>query len=319
MATVPAGAWTLLEAAKYSSNMRKKGVIMTLIQESPLLEQLPFTEFAGNAIEIDVEATLPDVQFRSVNETYDRSYGTDTKRMFGVSILGGEVYIDNFLLKVKANQLDAKAKQWAKFSKAMSRTFDKSFFDGTGAAKDFKGVNQLISEGLGQTLPLASGGATLALDNLDEAIELFRGQASPDAWLGNRKIRRFITKLARTTYSGYSLIDVGTDVFGRQVTMYNDIPYRIIGDDLNGNAILDFDEDDGAANLDTASVYAIAFGEDENVFGLSGAGGSIEVYDFGETEAAPGHLGRVEWYPGVAIANPYSVVRISRINDTLPS
>lgn len=318
MATVPTGAWTLLEAAKHSSNLRKRGVIMTLIQESPLLELMPFSDFAGNAIEIEVEATLPDVQFRSVNETYDRSYGTDTMRMFGVAILGGEVYLDNFLLKVKANKADAKAKQWAKFSKSMSRTFDKYFFDGTGTAKDFKGINTLISEGLGQSLPLTSGGATLDLDNLDEAIELQRGQGA-SVWLGNRRLRRVITKLARTTYSGYSLIDVGTDVFGRQVTMYNDIPYRIIGDDKDGNAILDFDEDDGAANLDTASLYLVKFGEDEDVFGLSGAGGSIEVSDFGETEAAPGHLGRVEWYPGVAIANPYSVVRISRINNTLPS
>lgn len=315
MATVPSGAWTLLEASKYSTNLRKKGMIQTLIQESPLLEQLPFTDFAGNAIEIDVEATLPDVQFRAVNETYDRSYGTDTKRMFGVSILGGEVYIDNFLLKVKANQLDAKAKQWAKFAKSMSRTFDKSFFHGTGAAKDFKGINTLIDEGLGQSHQLASGGAALALDDLDQAFDLFRGQASPDAILGTRFIRRKVTNLARETYSGYSLIDVGTDVFGRKVTQYNDTPIRLIGDDKDGNAILDFNEDDGAANLDTMSIYLIAFGEDENVFGLSGAGGSIDVADFGETEAAPGHLGRVEWYPGVAIANPYSVVRVSRINN----
>lgn len=315
MATVPSGAWTLLEASKYSTNLRKKGMIQTLIQESPLLEQLPFTDFAGNAIEIDVEATLPDVQFRAVNETYDRSYGTDTKRMFGVSILGGEVYIDNFLLKVKANQLDAKAKQWAKFAKSMSRTFDKSFFHGTGAAKDFKGINTLIDEGLGQSHQLASGGAALALDDLDQAFDLFRGQASPDAILGTRFIRRKVTNLARETYSGYSLIDIGTDVFGRKVTQYNDTPIRLIGDDKDGNAILDFNEDDGSANLDTMSIYLIAFGEDENVFGLSGAGGSIDVADFGETEAAPGHLGRVEWYPGVAIANPYSVVRISRINN----
>lgn len=315
MATVPAGAWTLLEAAKYSSNARRRGIIQTLIQESPLLEQLPFTNFAGNAIEIAVEATLPSVQFRSVNETYDRSYGTDTKRLFGVAILGGEVYIDNFLLKVKADQVSAKALQWAKFSKAMSRQFDYSFFHGTGTGKDFKGINQLISEGLGQTHALASGGAALTLDDLDVAFDLFRGQASPDAILATRYIRRHITDLARSTYSGISLIDIGTDVFGRKVTEYNGTPIRIIGDDASGNPILDFNEDDGAANFDTMSMYLIAYGTDENVFGLSGAGGSIEVMDFGETEAAPGHLGRVEWYPGVAIANPYSVVRITRINN----
>jgi hypothetical protein len=314
MATVPTGAWTLLEAAKYSSNLRKKGVITTLIQESPILEMLPFTDIHGNAVEIDVEATLPTVQFRNVNEGYDRSFGTDTKRMFGVAILGGEVFIDNFLLKTKANEINAKAKQWGKFAKAMSRQFDSSFFDGDGTAKDFKGVNQLISEGLGQSHPLASGGAALDLDHVDEAFDLFRSQASPDAILANRTVRRTFTSLARSTYSGYSLIDIGTDVFGRKVTEYNGVGIRIIGDDASGTAILGYDEDDGAANLDTCSIYLIAFGEDENVHGLSGAGGSMEVRDFGETEEFPGHLGRVEWYPGVAIANPFSVVRINRIN-----
>lgn len=315
MAAVAAGAWTLLEAAKYSTNLRKKGVIQTLIQESPILEQLPFTDIHGNAVEIDVEATLPDVQFRNVNEGYDRSFGTDTKRMFGVAILGGEVFIDNFLLKVKANEINAKAKQWSKFSKAMSRQFDKSFFDGTGTAKDFKGINQLISEGLGVAQPLTTGGATLALVDLDEAFDALRSQSGPDAILANRTVRRKITSLARSTYAGYSLIDIGTDVFGRQVTHYNGVPIRIIGDDAQGNAILGFDEADGSGNNDTTSLYLIAYGEDENVHGLSGAGGSLEVRDFGETEEFPGHLGRVEWYPGVAIANPFSVVRVSRINN----
>jgi hypothetical protein len=308
-------AWTLLEANKYSSDTLKRGVIETLVQESPILEMLPFTSISGNAIKVKVEATLPDVQFRDVNEAYARSYGTDTERMFGVSILGGEVFIDNFLLKVKANQVDAKALQYAKFAKSMSRTFDKQFFDGTGAAKDFMGINALIDEGLGMKYGSATG-ETLTLDALDVANDLFRGQASPQVMLLNRTLRRKITSLGRNTAGYFSLIDVGTDVFGRQVQQWNGIPMRIIGDDKNGTAILGFDEDPGDATSDTASIYFIAFGADDNVCGLAGAGGSMEVRDFGETEQAPGHLGRVEWYPGLAIYNPYSVVRFSGITNS---
>ena len=308
-------AWTLLEANKYSSDTLKKGVIETLVQESPILEMLPFVPISGNAIKVKVEATLPDVQFRDVNEVYARSYGTDTERMFGVAILGGEVFIDNFLLKVKANQVDAKAMQYAKFAKSMSRTFDKQFFDGTGAAKDFMGINALIDEGLGMKYGDATG-ATLTLDSLDIAADLFRGQASPDAMLLNRFLRRKITSLGRNTGGYFSLLDVGTDVFGRQVTQWNGIPMRIIGDDKDGSAILGFDEDPGDATSDCSSIYFIAFGADDNVSGLAGAGGSMEVRDFGETEAAPGHLGRVEWYPGVAIYNPYSIVRYYGITNS---
>ena len=306
------GAYTLLEATKNSSNLLKKGTVETLVQESPILEQLPFTPIHGNAIEIGVEVDLPTPEFRDVNDTYSRSFGTDTKRMFGVSILGGEVFVDNYLLKVRANKINAKAKQYGKFAKAMSRTFDKTFFDGTGASKDFKGINALIDEGLGQKLAAGTNGAALTLDMLDQAKDLFRGQASPDAWLTNRTLRRKVTYQARETHTGISLIDIGTDVFGRQVTQYDGVPFRIIGDDISGNALLDFDETQGSSNV-TASVYAIAYGEDENVSGLSGLGGSLEVQDFGETEAAPGHLGRVEWYPGIAIYNPFSIVRVHGI------
>lgn len=306
---MPSGSLTLLEANKYGTDTLKRGVIETLVSESPLLEMVPFTPISGNALKVTVEATLPDVEFRNVNETYSRSWGTDTERFFGVAILGGEVFIDNYIIRVKANKMSAKAHQYAKFAKAMSRTFDKYFFDGTGTAKDFKGINALIDEGLGQKLAAGANGATLTLDMLDQAFDLLRSQSSPDAILLNRTIRRNITTLARSTYSGISLIDVGTDVFGRQVTMYNGVPLRIIGDDKDGQPILDFDETQGSSNV-TSSIYLIAFGTDENVSGLAGLGGSLDVKDFGETEAAPGHLGRVEWYPGLAIYNPYSIVRL---------
>ena len=312
---MPSGSLTLLEANKDSSNKLKRGVISTLVQESPILEMIPFMGFDGNAIEVEVEVSLPTPEYRKVNETYSRSFGGDTKRMFGVVILGGEVFVDNFILKVHSNQANAKAKQYRKFAKAMSRTWDKGFFDGTGTADDFKGVNTLIAEGLGQSIIQSSGGGTLTLAKMDEAFDLHRSQAIPDAILINRRLRRKITELARTTASGISLIDVGTDVFGRQVMTYNDTPMRIIGDDIDGSALLGFDEDPGDATSDTASIYYVSFGEDENVYGLSGLGGSMEVQDFGETQSAPGHLGRVEWYPGLAIDNPFSIVRHFGIHD----
>ena len=306
-----AGSLSLLEAAKYGSTTLGRGVVSTLIQESPILEMLPFTGISGNAIKVSVEDTLPAPAFRDVNETYTRSHGTDTERYFGCAILGGEVFIDNYIVRVQADQVSAKARQYSKFAKAMSRVFDKYFFDGTGTGKDFKGINSLISDGLGQTHTGGSAnGDALTLDLLDESFDLLRSQSSPDALLMNRTFRRDINKLARTTYSGVSLIDVGTDVFGRQGNMYNGVPIRIVGDDKDGTAILGLDETKGSTNT-CGSIYAIAFGTDENVYGILGLGGSFDVKDFGETEAAPGHLGRVEVYPGVVVSNSFSVVRLS--------
>lgn len=309
------GSLSLLESAKYGNDQLAAGVVETLIQESPILEMLPFTAIQGNALKVNVEDTLPAPAFRNVNETYSRTYGTDTERFFGCSILGGEVFIDNYIVRVQANQISAKARQYAKFAKAMSRTFDKYFFDGTGTAKDFKGINALIDEKLGQKKEVATNGGTLTLALMDETNDLLRGQSSPDALLMNRTLRRKITSLARNTSGYFTLLDVGEDMLGRQVSTYNGVPIRIIGDDKDGNAILDFDETQGSSS-ETASIYSISFGTDENVYGILGLGGSFDVVDFGETEASPGHMGRVECYPGVVVANSFSVARLKGITNT---
>jgi len=307
-----AGSLSLLEAAKYGSTTLGRGVVTTLIQESPIMEMLPFTSITGNALKVTVEDTLPDPAFRDVNESYTRTMGTDTERFFGCAILGGEVFIDNYIVRVQADQISAKARQYSKFAKAMSRTFDASFFDGTGTSKDFKGINALIDEGLGQKVEAGTNGAALTLDMLDQGFDSLRGQSAPDALLMNRTLRRKINSLARA--GNFSLVDVGTDVFGRQVNIYNGTPVRIIGDDKSGSAILDFDETQGSSSV-TSSIYAISFGTDENVYGILGLGGSFDVKDFGETEAAPGHLGRVEVYPGIVIANSFSVCRVHGITN----
>ena len=53
-------------------------------------------------------------------------------------------------------------------------------------------------------------------------------------------------------------------------------------------------------------------GEDD-VCGLLGKGGSFQVQSFGELERAPQRMGRLEWYPGLAIFNQYSIVRLTGV------
>lgn len=310
------GALSLLEATKSSSDMLKRGVVETIIRESPLMEMLPWQSFAGNALKQTVEDTVANVMFRPVNGTYTRSYGTDTERYWGVSILGGEYAVDNFLVDVTGTEEDLEAKQIAKLSKGNAMRFDWEFLNGTGGNNGFKGLKALLAEGLGLELLNAAGGAQISLDKLDEANDLNRGQGSFDAMLTVKAVRRQITRKARTDVSGVSLIDVGTNQFGKQVTSWNDIPILTLGDtiDPNGNIVpaLDFTEDPGDGAFDTTSLWFVKFGE-EDVCGLVGKGGSLAVRSFGEQQAAPQRMGRLEWYPGVAVFNRYSVVRLKGI------
>lgn len=313
------GAVSLLEATKSSSDMKKRGVVQTIIQESPIIEMLPWLSFAGNALKQTVEDTVAQVSFRAVNGTYSRTYGTDTERYWGVSILGGEYAVDNFLVDVTGSEEDLEAKQVIKLSKGNALRFDYEFFNGTGGSNGFKGIKQLGTEGLGQSLINAAGGGTLSLDKLDEANDLFRNQGEASALLMNRTMRRTITKKARAFATGVSLIDIGTDAFGRQITMWNGIPIRVLGDVIDGSgnivAALPFTEDPGDATLDCTSIWFMKFSEDD-VCGLVGKGGSLAVKSFGEQQAAPQRMGRLEWYPGVAVFNQYSVVRLYGIDQT---
>lgn len=304
------GAVTLLEASKaqYSNDTLKRGVVEIIIQESPIAEQLPWATIAGNALKQDVESTLPTVGFRSVNEDYTADFGTDTERFWGTTILGGEVFVDNYLIKVRGNVASVKAKQYAKKARAAALTLDKYVIDGTGTAKDFKGVNALIADGFGFLSTPNGNGGPLTLDMLEDAEDLMR-KGSPDALWMNKFLRTKISRLARSSISGVALIDTGTDMFGRRVTMWNGSPIRILGDDATGSQILGFDETCGSSNV-TSSIYFVKFGEDFTC-GLLGAGGSFDVKDFGETEAHPGHLGRIEFYPGLAVFDKHSIVRLN--------
>lgn len=308
--SVAAGAVTLLEASKaqYSSDQIKRGVVEIIIRESPIAEQMPWATIEGNALKQEVEANLPSVSFRQVNETYTQDFGTDTERFWGTTILGGEIYVDNYLVKVRGNVASLKARQFSKKARAAALTLDKYVIDGTGTAKDFKGVNALVTDGFGFSNVAATNGTSLTLDMLEDAEDNLR-KGSPDAIWGNKFLRTKISRLARTSITGVALIDVGNDMFGRRITTWNGIPYRVIGDDQTGSQILDFDETCGSSNV-TSSLYFVKFGEDF-VCGLLGAGGSFDVQDFGEIQSAPGHLGRIEFYPGLAIFDKHSIVRLS--------
>lgn len=306
------GVLSLIEATKSGSDQLKMGITETIIQESPIIEQLPWRTIAGTAFKQSVEDTLPNVSFRAVNGSYTKSYGTDTERYWGVSILGGEYGVDPFLVDVIGSDEDLEAKQIRKLAKVNAMRFDYEAINGTGASNGFKGMKQLVEEGLGQKLLNASGGNTLALDKLDEAFDMFRNTGSPDAILCNYTFRRQLTSKGRTTVTGVSLIDVGTDVFGRKVTTYNDVPLRILGDVYSGSAVTDalpFTEDPGDATSDTCSAYLVKFDED-NTCGLLGKGGSFTVKRFEDHPDQPQRWGRLEWYPGLAVFSPYSLVRL---------
>ena len=61
---------TLAESAKLSQDMLQRGVIETIIEDSPMLRYLPWIQVEGNSFKYNQEATLGGAQFYAVNAAW---------------------------------------------------------------------------------------------------------------------------------------------------------------------------------------------------------------------------------------------------------
>lgn len=309
---MPTGLAPLITAAKYGKDQLAQGTIETIIEGSTALSRLAWEPFEGLAYVRRVEDNLPNVHFRAVNAGYQKSFGSDTKLTFGVAILGGEHEVDNYITRVVANVDDWISDQIAKYAKANRMRVEYEIFHGTGADDGFAGFKEFVNQGLGQLSPKNSAGA-LDLDDLNDAIDLFRNTGSPDVMFVNKTHRRKITSLAQNTSGYFPLIEMTRDTLGQRVSMYDGIPMAVTEDGLDGSGnvvpLQDFDEPSS-----TSSIYMVKFNKD-NVYGLLGAGGHFSVKRFGELQGAPREMFRIEWYPGLASVNKYGLVRIPNITN----
>lgn len=307
---------TLLEAAKYGDDVLRSGVMKTIVETSPMYQKLPWKTIKGNAYKYNIEQALPGVAFRGVGESYTDSTGVINSATETLTILGGEVKLDNFLVRTMGNKSEIKASQYRMKARAMGFKFSENFFEGDSSVdpNSFDGLRKrLVGD---QKMLMASGGGALTMDKLDEAIDQVVG--TPDFIFLNRTLNRKLTKLGRDTgtSSGAPLIDYGSDAtFGHQVTRYRGIPLVIMENEMDGSSILGFDEDPGDGTSDTASIYIVRFGEDM-IHGIAGEGGNfMDVKDFGELESAPQHMGRIEWYPGLCVIHPRAATRLYGITN----
>src|SRR4051794_12604094 len=99
-------AVTLVEAAKLSNTALQAGVLKTFVNNSVVLDRLPLMPIQGNAYAYNVEATLPGVAFRSVNEAYVESTGTFNQKTESLVILGGDADVDRFIVQTRGNLND---------------------------------------------------------------------------------------------------------------------------------------------------------------------------------------------------------------------
>ena len=304
---------TLVEAAKLMANRGetvRASVIAMFARSSGILMRLPFKDITGNAYAYSREGSLPSVAFRGVNENYSESTGIINPQVEALRIAGGDLDVDTFLIRtggpnVRSTHEEMKVKA---LSAELTRVIIKG--DSTSQPREFDGLQARITGSQLIEAGNTNGGDPLSLNKLDELIDQVSGPNK--ILLMNKTMRRRLTQAARN-------VDVAGDIryekddFGRQVTMYNELPIVVAYADEGGLDPIAFDEvGSGGATATATSIYCASFG-DGLVSGLQN--GVMDVRDLGELDTQPKFRTRVEWFVGLCIEHGRAAARLRGIKN----
>ncbi len=293
-------ALTLAESAKLSTDMLQRGVIETIIEESPILERLPFITVEGNSFKYNQENTLPAASFFAVNAVWTEGTATFTQKTANLSILGGDADVDNFIQRTRGSVQDQRAVQTQLRAKSVARKFEDTVITGdtTVDSNAFDGLRVLAPAA--QEITAGANGGPLTLALMDQLIDLVKG-GKPDILLMSKRSRR---KLKSLLVASTHYVESGADQFGRQVLLYDGIPVLVS----------DFQPDTETEGTETAasSIYAIHFSEADGLVGLQNGG--IEVVDVGQLETKDATRVRIRWYVGLALMRDSALARLRGVN-----
>ena len=264
---------TLQDASRLSQDMLVRGVTETVIEESSALRYLPFVQIVGNSLRYNQEETLGDVDFYAVGSVWAESAMTVIEKTAKLAILGGDADVDAFLQQTYADPNDLRALVISAKAKALAQAFSAAFFNGDSAVNplEFDGLKKLSAGA--RTMSKGANGAVLDLAHLDELIDMIK-PGMPHALFTSKRTRRKLSSLRRA--SG-SVLETGTDAFGRRVLTYDGIPVEV--DDNIA------DTETKGTSSDCSSIYAVQFGFQTGLCGLDNGGiqaqpiGALETKD----------------------------------------
>src|ERR1700739_3809490 len=124
---VPGMALTLTEGAKLSNDVLLEGVIETVINNSPVLQRLPFIEIVGNGLTYNRENAAATAAYYAVGATWGEGKPTFTQVTRALKILGGDADVDNYLARTRNNVQDLEAAVVTLKARAVQQQFDDTF------------------------------------------------------------------------------------------------------------------------------------------------------------------------------------------------
>jgi hypothetical protein len=308
-------ALTLAQADLLTVDNLKRGIVETIIDEFGGLNLLPFESVVGKSFAYDRESTLPDAEFRNVNEVISESSPVPTQVTVTLKRIIGDHDLDKFLRATKSNYQDLDAYYVQQATKACVRKFKDALIygDSSSNAKEFDGWHALVDSSMMVHASADANGAPLSLSKLDQMLDLMKG--GYDAIFMNRTIRRRMSQALRATgVSGYTLNE--RDDFGRWIDVYNGHPVYVVDFITQTEALTAGGVYSAKTGGTTSSIFAVKFGDvvEGGFMGLQGTDGpEVEVIDPVPNKDAIRY--RVKWYVAAALGRVLSLARLDGITD----
>lgn len=316
-------AGTLADLAVMSSDKYERGVVERFKLTSDFIRLLPQKTIQGTTYKYRVEEVAPGVSWRDVNEGYPESTGVISPRIESTMIVGGDVFLDNALLRNQrtgGDAVDIKAEQYDLKARSLAREMERAYFEGDDLVnpKEMPGLRRRLVGN--QVIQAAAGAsATLTTAMVDSLIDALDGSIGPIHLFMNianaRKLTNLVLALPGAVQIQYSSVN---DTEAR-IMRYGTAQVHTVIDGWDATTLLGFDEDPGNGVPDGSSIYAVIFDEQMGVCGLiSGGDGNplVDVREVGETTApnsAPGIMGRIECYPGLMVKSPRCAARLRNV------
>jgi len=314
-------ALTLAESAKLTQDVLLKGVIETIILESPILQAMPFVHIEGNGLTYNREKALDAAKWFAPLDTWDKATAPEFDKLTAtLCILGRDADLDKFIKQTRSNIQDLEAVVIELAAKSLRHEFERNFIYGTAAdsayltgqaydENQFDGLVKLIATKTASDQVIAAGatGATLTFSMIDKLIDAVKG-GKPDLLLMSRRSRRKINDLARAAGTN---LQVEKGLLGEFVQLYNGIPIAV------NDWILDTHQ--VASSLEThatggtcSTIYALRFGEGA----LCGAtNGGIQIENVGTLESKDAVRYRIKWYCSLVDFNVVSRAALIGVKD----
>ncbi len=310
---------TLADHAATAANEGKyvlSEVALWALEQSPVLQIVPWATNAELAVQITAWASLPTIGTRKINASFSESTGKYQQKIEDKYIFGHYIDVDTVIFDANAN---ARQNQRKASAKAMSFKFNNMFINGDPASDEFKGLKMRVDDSYnaGYTDQYFDAGSSTTgrgvlydsteqhhfLDMIAKTVEV-TAEANPDALFMNSKLYLCVESATRRT----SLLNQTKDMFGRVINMWGSIPiYKLGPISAFSTTLILPNTETLSSGTDETSIYACKFSEEEYLWGIQQK--PLEVIDHGRISSASVYRDEVQWVIGLAVNNPRSITR----------